>query len=90
MNPKLSEFFWISIYVYWNDHNPPHFHAIYNDYNCYISINELKILEWNLPQKVEKLVLSWAELYNEELLTAWEDVQNMKTPKKIDPLFSKK
>ncbi|MDD2870480.1 MAG: DUF4160 domain-containing protein [Candidatus Gracilibacteria bacterium] len=90
MNPKLSEFFGVSIYVYWNDHNPPHFHVIYKDFNCYISINELKILEGNLPPKIEKLVISWAELYNEELLEAWEDVQNMKTPKKIDPLISKK
>jgi hypothetical protein len=90
MNPKLSEFFWISIYVYWNDHNPPHFHVLYNDFSCYISINDLKILEWNLPPKIEKLVLSWAELYTTELLEAWEDVQNMKTPKKIDPLVSKK
>ena len=90
MNPKISEFFWIEIYVYWNDHNPPHFHVLYNEYNCYISIKELKILEWNLPPKIEKLVISWAELYNEELLEAWTDAQNMKTPNKINPLFSKK
>jgi len=90
MNPKLSEFFWIQIYVYWNDHNSPHFHVIYNDYNCYISIKDLKILEGNLPKKVEKLVIAWAELYNEELLEAWNDAQNMKTPKQINPLISKK
>ena len=86
MNPKLSEFFWIKIYVYWNDHNPPHFHVEYKDYNCYISIKELKILEWNLPNKIEKLVISWANIYQEELLEAWNTAQNMKTPKTIDPL----
>ena len=86
MNPKLSEFFWIKIYVYWNDHNPPYFHVEYKDYNCYISIKELKILEWNLPKKVEKLVLTWADLYNEEILEAWNTAQDMRTPKTIDPL----
>ena len=51
---------------YWN-HNPPHFHVKYN-----IFIKEAKVLEWKLPKKVEKLVLSWAELYEEELLENWE------------------
>ena len=90
MNPKLSEFFWIQIYVYRNDHNPPHFHVEYDDYNCYISIIDLKILEWNLPSKIEKLVIAWAELYNDELLEAWKTAQEMKTPKQINPLISKK
>jgi hypothetical protein len=27
--PKLSGFFGISIYVYWNEHGPAHFHARY-------------------------------------------------------------
>jgi len=43
-----------------------------------------------LPPKIEKLVISWAELYSEELFEAWNDAQNMKTPKKINPLISKK
>ena len=90
MNPKLSEFFWINIYVYWNDHNPPHFHVEYSEYNCYISIKDLKILEWNLPKKIEKLVIAWAEVYREELLEAWGNAQNMKAVKKINPLSSKK
>ena len=86
MNPRISEFFGIQIYMYWNDHNPPHFHVKYQDYNCYIAITDLKILEGNLPPKIEKLVLSWAELYQEALLEDWEIVQNMGTPKRIDPL----
>jgi hypothetical protein len=32
--PLVSRFFGISIYMYFDDHNPPHFHAIYNEYEA--------------------------------------------------------
>ncbi len=86
MNPRISEFFGIEIFLYWNDHNPPHFHVKYADYNAFVSIHEPQILEGNLPKKIEKLVIAWAELYYEDLLEDWELVQLMKTPKRIDPL----
>ena len=86
MNPRISEFFGIEIYLYWNDHNPPHFHVKYSDYNAYISIENPHIIEGNLPRKVEKLVLAWAELYHDELIENWELTQLLKTPKRIEPL----
>jgi len=72
MNPRISDFFWIKINMYYWDHNPPHFHVKYNEYEAFVSIKEAKVLEWNLPKKIQKLVLSWAELYEEELLENWE------------------
>ena len=29
--PLVSEFYGIKIYMYWEDHSPPHFHAEYGD-----------------------------------------------------------
>jgi len=29
--PCVSEFFGIAIYMYFNDHSPPHFHAEYGE-----------------------------------------------------------
>jgi len=75
MNPKISEFFWIEIYMYFNDHNPPHFHVKY-----------WELIEWNLPSKVEKMVLAWAELYQDKLEQEWKLVQDHKQPTKINPL----
>lgn len=72
MNPRISEFFGIKINMYYWDHNPPHFHVKYNEYECFVSIKKSKVLEWDLPKKVEKLVLSWTELYEEQLLENWE------------------
>lgn len=37
--PLLSEFDGIKIYVYWNDHMPPHFHAEYNGADILVDIN---------------------------------------------------
>ena len=45
MNPRISEFFGIEIYKYFNDHNPPHFHVSYGEHNCYIDIESLGVIE---------------------------------------------
>ncbi len=36
--PRISFFLGISIYMYYDDHNPPHFHAIYNEYATKVDI----------------------------------------------------
>ncbi len=38
--PEISRFYGIIIYMYINDHNPPHFHARYNEFEATISIND--------------------------------------------------
>jgi hypothetical protein len=43
--------------MYFDDHNPPHFHARYNDYRALISINELKVLDGYLPARILGLVI---------------------------------
>lgn len=30
--PEISRFLGIVIKMYWDEHNPPHFHAEYNEY----------------------------------------------------------
>ena len=54
--PRISSFFGIVIYMYFKDHNPPHFHAVYGDYSAEISINNFAIIEGNLPPKAIALV----------------------------------
>ncbi len=86
MNPRISEFFGIEIFRYWNDHNPPHFHVKYADHNAYVSIYDPHIIEWSLPKKIEKLVTAWAELYQEELREDWKLIQEWEKPNMIEPL----
>ena len=50
--PELSRFLGISILMYFDDHNPPHFHVRYNDDRALISISDLKVLEGHLPARI--------------------------------------
>ena len=59
--PEISRFLGIVIYMYFNDHNPPHFHAVYNDYKASISIKSLGLMEGKLPSRVMSLVIERAE-----------------------------
>lgn len=55
--PEISRFLGIIIRMYWDEHNPPHFHAIYNDYQAEIEIKSLNVKSGKLPAKVLGLVL---------------------------------
>ena len=72
--------------MYFDDHNPPHFHVSYNNNRALISIGELKVLEGKLPARILGLVIEWAELHKEELMRNWDMVKNTGKYFKIDPL----
>lgn len=61
--PVISRFYGIIIKMYFQqkEHNPPHFHAIYGEYVGVVDINELKIIEGDLPSKASSMVLEWAK-----------------------------
>lgn len=84
--PLLSEFFGIKIYVYWDDHLPPHFHAEYNGEETLIDINKNCVLKGMLPANKLKLVLGWAEMHHDDLIACWEATKNHDMPHKIEPL----
>jgi len=84
--PELSRFLGISILMYFDDHNPPHFHVKYNEYRALISILELKVIEGLLPARILGLVIEWAELHKDELIKNWDMVKNTGKFIKIDPL----
>jgi len=84
--PELSRFLGISILMYFDDHNPPHFHVRYNDDRAIISISELRLLEEHLPARILGLVIEWAELHKEKLMQNWDMVKTTGKYFKIDPL----
>lgn len=73
--PEISRFLGIVIYIRYNEHNPPHFHAQYGKHNAVFSIQELKIIDGKLPSRVISLVLEWAFLHRDELMTDWNLAQ---------------
>ena len=84
--PELSRFLGIIIAMYFKDHNPPHFHVLYNEYDAEIEIKNLAILEGELPPRVLGLALEWAGLHKEELLDDWNLIQTTGKFNKIQPL----
>ncbi len=86
--PTISMFYGIIIRMYCSpsEHNPPHFHAYYQDHKAVIDINTCELKEGRLPSKQMKLVLAWAEIYKEDLLADWELASKGDLPFKIEPL----
>ncbi len=84
--PKISEFFGIAIYMYFDDHAPPHFHAQYADFEAVIQIDDFSVLRGSLPPRALGLVAEWAQLRHAELTEAWRRAQTMQTLSKIPPL----
>ena len=84
--PQISQFFGIIIRMFYDEHNPPHFHAQYGEYNCCIDIQSLSVIEGNFPARALGLVVEWAILHKDELMTNWHRVKRQELLQKIEPL----
>lgn len=84
--PEISRFLGMVIYMYFNDHNPPHFHVQYNNFRAIIDIEKLAIIDGNLPARVLGMVVEWAELHQAELRTNWNSLIETGNYSKIAPL----
>jgi len=70
--PEICRFLGIVITMYFDEHNPPHFHARYNEHRASMEIESLNVMAGKLPARVRGLVEEWAELHRDELLEMWE------------------
>ncbi len=58
--------------MYYRDHAPPHFHAIYGEHEATVSIETVEILEGSLPRRAGSLVSDWAVAHRDELMQVWD------------------
>lgn len=84
--PTISMFFGIVIAMYYDEHNPPHFHARYGEYKIEVAIDSLTVLAGKFPPRALGLVMEWASLHQKELLEDWELARNRVELNKIAPL----
>lgn len=84
--PEISRFYGIIIAMFYDDHNPPHFHARYGSYKVAIKIRDFAVLEGCLPPKAMGLVMEWAAIHKDELLLDWEAAKEKKPMLPIEPL----
>ena len=83
--PTVSFFYGIVISMYFDDHNPPHFHARYQGYEAEITFDG-KILKGKMPEKQLKMIQVWADIHQDDLKTNWELLRNESGAEKIEPL----
>ena len=57
--PTISAFYGILIQMFWKDHAPPHFHAVYAEHEAKLDIRTLEVLDGQLPSRALALVLEW-------------------------------
>lgn len=84
--PTISMFFGILIQMHWREHAPPHFHALYGEYEAIIDIRTLEIISGGIPKRALALVLEWAQAHRNELMEDWKLCEHNQNPKKIQPL----
>jgi len=83
--PEISRFLGIIIFMNFNEHNPPHFHARYGDYKIIVQI-ESGIIEGKFPKRALSHVLEWYEIHKDELLQNWYSIIETGDFIKINPL----
>jgi hypothetical protein len=83
--PEISRFLGIIISIYYNEHNPPHFHAEYGEFQITVEI-ESGIVNGKFPRRAMVAVLEWYIIHKEELMQDWELAIKGKSLNKIKPL----
>jgi hypothetical protein len=84
--PEISRFYGIVIKMYFNDHNPPHFHAIYGEHQAQVNIQTREIFGGHLPPRALGMVIEWTTRHQEQLMDDWERARSHQSLFPIDPL----
>lgn len=78
--PEIARFYGIVIKLFFGDHPPPHFHAVYGEYIGLFHISSLEMVEGDLPRRAKSLVLEWAERNQSELMDMWNKQEFRQLP----------
>ena len=83
--PIISQFLGIVIMMYYNDHNPSHFHATYGEYEIMVNI-ETGVIEGKFPRRALRLVLEWYITNKGALQENWQKAREGIPLEMIPPL----
>ena len=83
--PEICRFLGIVVYMLYDDHRPPHFHAEYGEYKVSVEINT-GIVEGRFPRRALKALMEWYELHKDELLEDWQLSERHEPSNRISPL----
>lgn len=83
--PRISAFFGIVVYMYYDDHNPPHFHAAYEGLEATFDFSG-NLLMGDLSKRARRLVKEWCRFHGKELKENWKRARKDKPLLWIEPL----
>jgi len=83
--PEICRFYGIVIHMFFNEHNPPHFHANYGEFRITVNLQN-EVINGFMPKRALKLIFEWMELHKNEILENWNKCQKGELPDKIEPL----
>ncbi len=83
--PTLSIFYGIKITMNYRDHNPPHFHAEYQEYEVTVDIQTGEVTG-KMPRRALNLLWDWLDEHRDELLENWQLARERRALEPIDPL----
>lgn len=78
----------MTIVLYYNDHEPPHFHIV-GEHKTRMEISNGAYLKGDTPLPIskEKDVLVWLSKWRNDIMKGWNDCREGKVPDKIPPLY---
>ena len=83
--PEISRFLGIVIGMFYRDHSPPHFHAVYGEHEITVEI-QTSVVSGRFPKRAVGLVVEWAGVHGDELLENWDLARQGRPLKRIAPL----
>jgi ABC-type bacteriocin/lantibiotic exporter with double-glycine peptidase domain len=83
--PEVSRFYGIVVFMNYNDHTPPHFHARYQDQEVTVEL-QTGVVQGKMSKRALRMLLEWSEKYQDELTRNWELTRNRRPLEKIPPL----
>ncbi len=83
--PTISKFYGIVVFMNYNDHPPPHFHARYQDQEVIVEI-ETDLVEGRMSKRALRMVLEWLDLHQVALMNNWDLARQRKALREIQPL----
>ena len=84
--PRICQFYGIVIAMFYNDHQPAHFHATYGEHRALVDIENAEIIAGSLPPRASRMVSEWARMRRAELRSNWNLARRHRPIVKIEPL----
>jgi hypothetical protein len=69
--PTIAYFYGVMIQMYYDEHEPPHFHARYGGAKALVRLSDGEIIAGELPPTAARMVRLWALARRAELQDNW-------------------